>query len=129
MSRREEKALAALIEEMMREASWLLSHAEALTDYRRGEEADVEWGRAAVCEDRVACLLEAASRDTEAAVHRLSAAACHERVHEYPQAVTQIRAALAGIPSGAPRTAAEQQLARCLEHARKQISQTVEIRK
>src|SRR5208283_327603 len=50
MPRSKGKVSATLIDQMEGEASWLLSHAQALTDYGRQEEAAVEFGRAAACE-------------------------------------------------------------------------------
>ena len=82
------KPSAALIEQMLDEASWLLSHAQALADYRRGEEVAAEWARAATCEEQVACLLEADGQEQEAAIHRVSAASCHEKLGQFTRAVT-----------------------------------------
>src|SRR5437870_12690111 len=93
MSRRDAKQLAAAIENLLGEASWLLSHAEALGDYGRRDESAAEIRRAALCEEQVACLLESAGRAAEAIVHRISAASCHEQLEQYAQAVTLLRAA------------------------------------
>ena len=128
MNRRDSKALMARIDEMLGEASWLVSHAEALTDYGRTE-ADAEWERAALCEEQVACLLEAAGRIAEAAVHRVSAATCYERQSLAPHAVTLLRAALSTLSPGEYRSRAETQLVRCLDLARKQLSHVSTIRK
>ena len=46
MARSNGKSSAALIDQVIGEASWLLSHAQALTDYGRSEEAAAEWTRA-----------------------------------------------------------------------------------
>src|SRR5205823_1359456 len=51
MPRPRTKPPASPTEWLLGEVSWLLSHAEALTDYGRLEEAAVEWGRAALCEE------------------------------------------------------------------------------
>lgn len=125
MSRRNDKQLNERIDEMLGEASWLISHAEALSAYDRTKEAPVEWGRAAACEEQVACLLEAARRHDEAAIHRVSAASCHERLGQFAQAVTLLRAALSTLSAGRFRTDAEQQLARCLELARKELANPI----
>src|SRR5436190_8427388 len=91
----------SLTDQLLGEASWLVSHAQALTDYRREEEATAEWARAAVCEEQVACLLEADGLELEAATHRVSAASCYEKVGEYTRGVTLFRAALsARLPDG-----------------------------
>ena len=70
------KSSPDLIDQMLSEASWLLSHAQALSDYGRQEEASAEGARAASCEEQVACLLEADGQESEAAIHRVSAATC-----------------------------------------------------
>ena len=115
------KQLVSLIETMLDEASWLLSHAEALTDYGRMEEAAAELARAATAEEQVACLLEADEQQLEAAIHRVSAAACCEKLREYTRAVTLLRAALSGPLSSDYRARVEQQLARCLTQAQKDL--------
>ncbi len=125
MSRRSDKQLNERIDEMLAEASWLLSHAEALSAYDRTKEAPVEWARAAACEEQVACLLEAANRQGEAAIHRVSTASCHERLGQFAQAVTLLRAALSTLPNGKFRSDVEQQLARCLDSARKELGNEV----
>jgi len=103
-----------LLEKLLREASWLLSHAEALGDNGCSEEADAELGRAASCEEQAASLLDAAGREREAVIHRVSAAACREQLGEYARAVTLLRAALSTpLPEEYQRIVA-QQLARCL---------------
>jgi hypothetical protein len=63
---RKNKSLAPTIDPMLDEASWLLSHAEALADYGRQDESLAELARAAICEEQVACLLEADAQDREA---------------------------------------------------------------
>jgi hypothetical protein len=119
MARQNNKPSPALLDRMLGEASWLLSHAEALTDYGRPAEAAVELGRAALCEEQVACLLEAAEQPHEAAIHRVSAASCHEQREQYIQAVTLLRAALSAELSDDYRAGVEEQLARCLKGALK----------
>src|SRR5262245_1152966 len=54
MPRAKDKTAAALLDELLGEASWLLSHADALAVYGRHEEAAAELARAAVCEEQVA---------------------------------------------------------------------------
>jgi hypothetical protein len=109
------------LDSMLAEASWLLSHAEALADYGRQEEAAAELARAASCEEQVACWLDAAGREGEAVVHRVSAASCQEQLGQYARAVTLLRAALsAPLPDDYQR-GVEQQLARCLAQAHKEL--------
>lgn len=85
---------SGLIEKMSGEASWLLSHAQALADYNRKDEADAELARAARCEEALACLLEADGQLEEAAIHRVSAATCFEKLGRYARSVTLLHAAL-----------------------------------
>jgi predicted negative regulator of RcsB-dependent stress response len=103
-----------LLEKLLGEASWLLSHAEALADFGSKEEADAELGRAASCEEQAASLLDAAGREREAVIHRVSAASCREQLGEYGRAVTLLRAALSAPLPDEYRRTVEQQLARCL---------------
>jgi tetratricopeptide (TPR) repeat protein len=119
MSRTRSKSLAGLMEQFLAEASWLVSDAQALTDYGRKEEAGAELARAAACEDQVACLLEADGQEREAAIHRVSAASCHDSLGQYARAVTLLRAALSAVLPDDYRTRVEQQLTRCLAQARK----------
>jgi hypothetical protein len=115
------KAAAALMDRMLGEASWLLSHAQALADYGRREEAAAEWTRAADCAEQVACLLEAAGQGREAAIQRVSAASCHEKLGQHARAVTLLHAALANELPADYRARVEQQLARCLAQAHTEL--------
>jgi len=120
--RPEGKSSASAVDRMLDEASWLLSHAEALGDYGRKEEAAAELARAAECEEQVACLLEAAGREGEAATHRVSAASCHEQLGQYARAVTLLRAALSSPLPGDWRGGVERQLTRCLTQAERLLT-------
>jgi len=115
------KSGTATLDAMVGEASWLISHAEALTDYGRQEEARAELARAAHCEEQVACLLDAAGRGQEAGVHRISAASCYEQIEQYVCAVTLLRAALAVPLSDEPRLRVERLLAHCLRNVHKEL--------
>jgi len=121
MPRSKGKVSATLIDQMEGEASWLLSHAQALTDYGRQEEAAVEFGRAAACEEQAACLLDADGQELEAAIHRVSAASCCERLRQFTRAVTLLRAALSGPLREEYRARIEELLARCLTQAQKDL--------
>ena len=123
MSRSRGKPSAALIDQMLGEASWLLSHAQALGDYGRYEEAAAEQARAATCEEQVACLLDAAGQEREAAIHRISAATCYEKLRQYPRAATLLRAALATDLPNPYRDRVRQQLTQCLDSAQKELKQ------
>src|SRR5437899_11951176 len=109
MPRPKGKPSASLLEGMLDEASWLLSHAQALTDYGRQEEAAAELARAADCEEQVACLLEADGQEHEAAIHRVSAASCFEKLGRYARAVTLLHAALSVTLPADYRARIEQQ--------------------
>jgi len=124
MSRPKRKISAGLIDQMLGEASWLLSHAQALSDYGRNEEAAAELARAATCEEQVACLLEADSLEQEAAIHRVSAASCYQKLGQYARAVTLLHAALSAILPDDYRSRIEQQLSRCLTQVQKGLRRT-----
>ena len=109
------------LDELLGEASWLLSHAEALADDGRQEEARMELARAAHCEEQVACVLDAAGRLQEAGIHRVSAASCQEQVGQYARAVTLLRAALSAPLPEDYRQEVEQLLVRYLTRARKEL--------
>src|SRR6266404_7522746 len=94
MSRPKSKPAADLMDQMQGEASWLLSHAQGLADYGRDEEAGAEWARAATCAEQLACLLETEGEEREAAIQRVSAASCHEKLGQGARAVTLLHAAL-----------------------------------
>ena len=122
MPRFKAKPSPDLIDYMLGEASWLLSHAQALTDYGRQEEAAAEWARAAGCEEQAACLLEADGQEREAAIHRVSAASCCETLGQYARAVTLLHAALSAALPEDYRVGVEKQLARTLAHAHKELN-------
>lgn len=113
---------ATLVDKMLGEASWLLSHAQALTDYGRENEASAELARAASCEEQVACLLEAKGEDREAAIHRVSAATCLEKLGQYARTVTLLHAALSASLPEDYRSRIEQQLMNALTRAQKQLN-------
>jgi tetratricopeptide (TPR) repeat protein len=117
------KPSKSTLDKMLGEASWLLSHAEALADYGREDEAANELARAAKCEEEVACGLDAAKREPEAAVHRVSAASCYQQLGEYARAVTLLRAALSASLPAPYRQRVEEQLNGCLALVHKEFLQ------
>jgi tetratricopeptide (TPR) repeat protein len=119
MHRPKVKLSASALDKMLGEASWLLSHAEALADYGRQEEAAAELARAASHEEQVAYWLDAAGREPEAVVHRVSAASCYEQLGQPARAVTLLRAALSATLPEDYRRRVDQQLVRCLAQAHK----------
>jgi hypothetical protein len=117
MGARKFTKLESSLNTLLGEASWLLSHAQALADYGRKEEADAELARAASCEEQVAYLLDAAGREKEAVIHRVSAASCYEQLGEHARAVTLLRAVLSAQLAEDYQHRVEQQLAKCLGQA------------
>ena len=117
MSTRKTTKLESSLNALLGEASWLLSHAQSLADYERREEAEAELARAASCEEQVAYLLDAAGREQEAVIHRVSAASCYEQLGDHARAVTLLRAALSAKLVDDYRRRLEQQLASCLTKA------------
>jgi len=76
--------------------------------------------RAALAEEQAACLLEAAGREEEASLHRMSAASCYEDLGQYAHAITFLRAALS-VPLPADyRARVLEQLGRCLGKVQKE---------
>jgi hypothetical protein len=73
-----------------------------------------EWARASACAEEVACLLETAGQEREAAIQRVSAASCHEKLGQHARAVTLLHAALSSVLPDDYRARVEQQLTRCL---------------
>jgi hypothetical protein len=121
MPRTKGKPSSHLIERVLGEASWLLSHAQALADYHRSDEAAAELARAATCEEQAACLLEADGQHQEATIHRVSAASCFEKLGQPARAVTLLRAALSAPLAADYRLMVEQQHTRCLTQATKEL--------
>jgi len=121
MRRSKVKPAQSMLDKMLGEASWLMSHAEALADYGRNEEAAAELARAAACEEQVASWLDVAERDQEAVLHRVSAAACYEKLGQYARAVTLLRAALSTPVAAEYRRKIEEQLSRCLTRASREM--------
>jgi hypothetical protein len=98
----------------MTETSDAIMKARTLVALGMPELALSAWLGAAVGEEQVAPRLETLDRDQEAAVHRLSAASCHEHAGELARAINLYRAALAGPLPEHTRKEAEQLLAACL---------------
>lgn len=119
------KPKPAPLDQMLGEASWLLSHAQALTDYGRQEDAAAEWGRAADCEEQVACLLDAAGQEQEAAIHRVSAASCCVKLGQYVRGVTLLHAALSGPLPANYREEVKQQLTQAVGQAQKELTRSL----
>jgi hypothetical protein len=121
------KPSTAPIDRLLGEASWLLSHAQALGDYGRRQDQAAELARAATCEEQVACLLDADGQELEAALHRVSAAACHEQLGQPVPAVTLLRAALAADLPADYRGRVEGQPAQCLAQASRELTRVDQV--
>lgn len=117
MGARKLTKLESSLDNLLGEASWLLSHAQALADYGRQEEAEAELRRAAACAEQVAYLLDAVGREQEAVLHRVSAASCYAQLGEQARAVTLLRAVLSAQLTDEYRRRVEQQLASYLAQA------------
>ena len=117
MARPKRQKSESQLEWVLGEASWLLSHAEALADYGRTEEAAAELGRAANCAEQAAYLLDATGRAQEAAAQRVSAASCYADLGQYARATTLLRAALLAELPEEYRSRLSRQLSACLSQA------------
>jgi len=101
--------------ELMAEKSRLLSKAQAFADMGLEETARPVWSCAASYEGRIAPLLDVIGRDAEAALHRVSAAACFAKSGDLSRAANLYRAALAGPLSNAATVDVERKLSACLK--------------
>ncbi len=120
MGVRQVTKLESKLNTLLGEASWLLSHAQALADYGREEEAEAELARAASCEEQVAYLLDAMGREQEAVIHRVSAASCYDQLGQPARAATLLRAVLSAKLANDYRRRVEKQPADCLAKAIKE---------
>ncbi len=105
---------SARLHALLGQASWALSHAEAMLAENHEDEANADLERAAACEEQAASLLEASGRTLEAMIHFVSAASCHEQLGEFGRAGALLRSALSCGPPEHYRRDLELQLARCL---------------
>ena len=102
------------LKQLMGEKSRVLSQAEAFEEMGLGETAQPLWAAAAACEERIAPLLDILGRESEAALHRVSAAACYEQCADPSRAANLYRAALAGPLPDARRQEVAELLSACL---------------
>jgi hypothetical protein len=115
MTKGQAKPYGKRVKELMAEKSRLLSKAQAFEDMGLAETAQSLWSTAASYEERIAPLLDAIGRDAEAALHRVSAAACFEKSDDWSRAANLYRAALAGPLSDAAKRDVERKLSVCLK--------------
>jgi hypothetical protein len=98
----------------MAEKTAVLSKAQALTTMGLPETAQPLWTSAGAYEERIAALLDAHGDNLEAAVHRISAASCHQKAGDPSRATNLYRAALAGPLRAGTRKDVEEMLSECL---------------
>lgn len=115
MARAKAKRTVTLVEELMAEASFVLSKAQAFQTMGIGEAAQTLWVSAASLQERIAPLLDADGEAQEAAVYRMSAASCYEKAGDPSRAVNLYQAALAGPLREGTRKEVAAMLAACLE--------------
>jgi hypothetical protein len=114
MKKRVAKPYGERVKDLMAEKSRVLSQAQAFTDMGLEETARPLWSCAASYEERIAPLLDVIGRDAEAALHRISAAACFEKCRDWSRAANLYRAALAGPLPDATKADVVRRLSACL---------------
>jgi len=114
MAKARTKRTLPLVEELMAEASFALSKAQAFQTMGLKETAQTLWQSAALLQERIPPLLDAAGDALEAAVYRMSAASCYEKAGDPSRAVNLYQAALAGPLREVTRKEVEGLLAACL---------------
>ena len=119
MGARKQAKIESLINTMLDEALSLLSHAAALGDHGREEEAAAEMLRAANTEEQIAYLLDVVGREAEAADHRMRAATYYGYLGEFAKATTLLRAALSVPLPEQHRQIVKKALAKCLAQAKR----------
>jgi hypothetical protein len=89
------------------------------------ETAEPVWTTAAACEERIAPLLEILGRESEAALHRISAAGCYERCGDPSRAANLYRAALAGPITDAAKEDVQKRLSACFKRLQRDTAASV----
>jgi hypothetical protein len=125
MRKLQTKPYGKLVKGLMAEKSRVLSKAQAFAEMGLEETARPLWSCAASYEERIAPLLDVIGRDAEAALHRVSAAACFAKSGDWSRATNLYRAALAGpLPEGATADV-ERRLSACLKHLHRVAADSV----
>jgi hypothetical protein len=114
MAKAKGKRTLPLVEELMAEASFVLSKAQAFQTMGLQEAAQTLWLSAASLQERIAPLLDGDGDPLEAAVYRMSAASCYDKANDPSRAVNLYQAALAGPLREGTRKEVEGMLATCL---------------
>jgi hypothetical protein len=114
MAKAKAKRTVTLVEELMAEASFVLSEAQAFQAMGMAETARTLWLSAASLQERIAPLLDTDGEALEAAIYRMSAASCYEKAGDHSRAVNLYQAALAGPLREQTRKEVVGMLAACL---------------
>ncbi len=114
MAKAKAKRTLTLVEELMAEASFVLSKAQVFETMGMAELVQPLWASAASLQERIPPLLDADGEALEAAVYRISAASCCEKAGDLSRAVNLYQAALAGPLREVTRKEVEGMLAACL---------------
>lgn len=114
MAKAKDKRYPQAVLDLLAVKSALLSKAQALVEMGLPETALSLWASAAASEERLAPLLEGLGDDSEAAVHRISAASCYQKAGDASRAANLYRAALAGPLRDTTRQDVQRLLAECL---------------
>jgi hypothetical protein len=114
MAKAKAKRYPQAILDLLAEKTAVLSKAQALVEMGMPETALPLWASAAAYEERLAPLMEGLGNNSEAAVHRISAASCYQKVGDPGRAVNLYRAALAGPLRAETRRDVQQMIADCL---------------
>jgi hypothetical protein len=114
MAKAKPRRTLTLVEELMTEASAVLSKAQTFATMGMGQTAQPLWLAAASLQERIAPLLDANGEALEAAVYRMSAASCYEKANDSSRAANLYQAALAGPLREVTRKEVDEMLAACL---------------
>jgi hypothetical protein len=114
MAKAKGKRYPQAVLDLLAEKTAILSKAQALVEMGMPQTALPLWASAAAYEERLAPLLEGLGNDSEAAVHRISAASCYQKAGDPSRAANLYRAALAGPLRAATRRDVQRLLKDCL---------------
>ncbi len=123
MAKAKAKRTVTLVEELLSEASLVLSKAQGFEAMGMSQSATQPlWAAAASLQERLAPLLDTGGEALEAAVYRMSAASCYEKAGDLTRAVNLYHAALAGPLRDVTRKEVEAMLAACLARLKAESS-------
>ncbi len=119
------KPYTGQLKQLLAKKSRLLSKAEAVEQMGLAETAQPLWATAAACEERIAPLLDLLGRESEAALHRISAASCFEKCADPSRAANLYRAALASPLSDTVKDDIQKSLSACLKQLQREAAPSV----